>query len=91
MFGPIRSAALKKFWIDDLFEAAYGVVLLGFSRIVGWVDRYLVDGVLNVVSAWTLVLGDQLRRIQTGRAQDYVYGVAVGILVIMLLMRLVWA
>jgi NADH-quinone oxidoreductase subunit L len=88
MFGPIRRAALAKFWIDDLFEGFYGIVLLGFSRMVGWVDRYLVDGVLNVLSAWTLVLGDELRGIQTGRAQDYVYGVAVGILILVLLMQL---
>jgi hypothetical protein len=46
--------------------------------------------VLNVMSAWTLVLGDDLRGIQTGRAQDYVYGVAVGILALVLLMRLVF-
>ncbi len=90
MFGPIRQAALAKFWIDDLFEAFYDVILLGFARIVGWIDRYLVDGVLNVMSAWTLVLGDELRGIQTGRAQDYVYGVAVGILALVLLMRLVF-
>ncbi len=88
MFGPIRSAAIAKFWIDDLFEAFYQYVFLGFSRIVGWVDRYLVDGVLNVMSAWTLSTGDNMRRIQTGRAQDYVYGVAVGVLILLLLMQL---
>jgi NADH-quinone oxidoreductase subunit L len=88
LFGPIRRSALAKFWIDDLFEIFYGVGLLGFSRIVGWVDRYLVDGVLNVMSAWTLSAGDQLRRIQTGRAQDYAYGVAVGILILVVLMQL---
>ena len=75
VFAPIRAAALAKFWIDDLFEASTGYVLLGFSRVVGWIDRYLVDGVLNVVSAWTLDGGDGLRRIQTGKVQDYVYGV----------------
>jgi NADH-quinone oxidoreductase subunit L len=90
IFGPIRRAAIAKFWIDDLFEGVYGVLLLGFSRIVGWFDRYLVDGVLNVMSAWTVDAGDNLRLIQTGRAQDYVYGVAVGILVLVLLMRLVF-
>jgi len=83
-FGPLRHAALKRFWIDDLFEGAYGVVLLGFSRAIGWFDRYLVDGVLNVVSAWTLTSGDDLRTMQTGRAQDYVYGVAVGLLILLL-------
>ena len=88
-FGPIRSAALHKFWIDDLYEGIFAVALLAFSRIVGWLDRYLVDGVLNVVSAWTVSAGNLLRTVQTGRAQDYVYGVAVGLLILLLWMR--WA
>jgi len=90
IFGPIRTAALHKFWIDDIFEGLYGVVLLGFSRIIGWIDRYLVDGVLNVLSDWTLQAGDELRGIQTGKPQDYVYGVGAGVLVLILLMRLVF-
>jgi len=64
-------------------------MLLGFSRLIGWIDRYLVDGVLNVVSAWTLTSGDDLRTMQTGRAQDYVYGVAVGLMILLLWVR--WA
>ena len=87
MFAPIRRAALARFWIDDLFGAIYGRVILGVSKIVGWVDRYLVDGALNALSACTLTAGDDLRSIQTGRAQDYVYGVAVGLLAIILWMN----
>jgi NADH-quinone oxidoreductase subunit L len=89
LFGPIRRAALARFWIDDLYVAMYRGVLLGFATLVGWVDRYFVDGVLNVVSAWTVEAGDNLRTIQTGRAQDYVYGVAVGVLALLIWMR--WA
>src|SRR6266850_3208985 len=89
-FGPIRAAALRKFWIDDLFEGLYLVILLGFSRVVGWIDRYLVDGVLNLLSDWTVQAGDELRGIQTGKPQDYVYGVGAGVLVLVLLMRLVF-
>jgi len=88
-FGPIRRAAIAKFWIDDLFEGVFGFALFAFSRFVGWIDRYLVDGVLNMVSAWTVISGDAIRSIQTGRAQDYVYGVAVGVLILILWMR--WA
>ncbi len=84
-FGVVREAALAKFWLDDLFEALYRGALLALSRVVGWVDRYLVDGVVNLLSAWTLVLGDRLRRMQSGQPQDYVYGVALG-----LLLLLVW-
>jgi NADH-quinone oxidoreductase subunit L len=87
-FGPIRRAALARFWIDDFFEGVLAAALLALSRIVGWVDRYLVDGILNALSAWTLTAGDDLRGIQTGRAQDYVYGVAVGLLVLLIWVRL---
>jgi NADH-quinone oxidoreductase subunit L len=83
MFGPIRRAAIAKFWIDDLYEGVAGIALFTFARLIGWLDRYLVDGVLNVVSAWTVSAGGVLRSIQTGRAQDYVYGVAVGLLVLL--------
>ena len=63
-----------------LFVGVYRGVLLAFSRVVGWVDRYIVDGVLNVRERLDAHGGrSDLRRIQTGRAQDYVYGVAVGV------------
>ena len=85
--GPLRHAALAGFWLDALYAALYRGVLLGFSRLIGWVDRYLVDGIVNVLSAWTLWGGDRLRRLQTGQAQDYVYGVAMGLLVLLVWMQ----
>ena len=48
------------------------------------IDRYVVDGILNALSAWTLTAGDDVRMIQSGRAQDYVYGVAVGLVVLLI-------
>ena len=86
-FWWIGEAAVERFWLDDLFTLVYRRVILGASRSIGWVDRYIVDGILNVLSAWTLTAGDRLRRIQTGQAQDYVYGVALGVLLLMVWMR----
>jgi NADH-quinone oxidoreductase subunit L len=83
----IGDSAVERFWLDDLFALIYRQAILGLSRIVGWVDRYIVDGVLNVLSAWTLTAGDRLRRIQTGQAQDYLYGIALGVLLLMVWMR----
>ena len=82
----IGAAARRRYGLDALYAGLYRAVLLGFSRVIGWLDRYVVDGVLNVVSAWTLRGGDVVRRVQTGLAQDYVYGVALGILLL-----LIWA
>ena len=61
--------------------------MLPVSSLVGWIDRYFVDGILNVLSAWTLSAGSAIRRIQSGRAQDYVYGIALGVLLLMVWIR----
>jgi NADH-quinone oxidoreductase subunit L len=84
--SSIDFLARRRYGLDALYGGLYRGFILGFSRLVGWTDRYLVDGLLNFVSAWTLRGGDRLRRIQSGQAQDYVYGVAVGVLLLF-----VWA
>src|SRR5262245_52242648 len=82
-FALVRDAAEHRFYLDDAFLWIYRLAFLAFSRGVGWVDRYVVDGVLNVLSAWTLDAGDRLRRIRSGEPQDYVYGVALGVLLLL--------
>ena len=82
----IGEAAVEGFWLDDLFALVYRRIILGVSRSTGWVDRYIVDGILNVLSAWTLTAGDRLRRIQTGRVGDYIFALGAGLVVLMLWM-----
>ena len=86
MLAPLDYLARRRYFLDALFTGVYRVLLLGLSRLVGWIDRYVVDGVLNALSAGALHAGDGLRRLQTGHAQDYVYGVALGVLLL-----LIWA
>jgi NADH-quinone oxidoreductase subunit L len=82
---PLEWMARRRYGLDALFAGIYRFVLLALARVVGWLDRYIVDGILNVLSAWTLRAGDRLRRIQSGQPQDYVYGVALGALLLFVL------
>jgi NADH-quinone oxidoreductase subunit L len=84
--APLDYLARRRYGIDALYSGLYRGIILGFSRLIGWIDRYVVDGILNALTALTLRAGDGLRHIQTGRAQDYVYGVAFGVLLLF-----VWA
>ena len=84
--APLDYLARRRYGLDALYEGLYRGFILGFSRLIGWIDRYFVDGILNALTALTLRAGDGLRRMQTGRAQDYVYGVAFGVLLLF-----VWA
>jgi len=83
--APLDWAARRRYGIDAVFVGLYRGALLAFARLVGWLDRYVVDGVLNVLSAWTLRAGDRARRLQSGQPQDYVYGVAFGVLLLFVL------
>jgi NADH-quinone oxidoreductase subunit L len=87
-FRPIDFMARRRYGLDGLFAGLYLGVMLGFSRLIGWLDRYIVDGLLNVFSAWTLRAGGGLRRLQTGQPQDYLYGVTFGVLALFVLVQL---
>jgi NADH-quinone oxidoreductase subunit L len=84
--APLDYLARRRYGLDALYAGLYRGIILGFSRLIGWIDRYFVDGILNALTALTLRAGDSLRHIQSGRAQDYVYGVAFGVLLLF-----VWA
>ncbi|MBI2469035.1 MAG: NADH-quinone oxidoreductase subunit L [Candidatus Rokubacteria bacterium] len=85
--GPLGRAAEQGYGLDAAYAALYRGILLAGAWLIGWIDRYLVDGLVNVASAWTLRAGRQLRGMQTGRAQDYLYGVTAGLF----LLLLIWA
>ena len=49
------------------------------SWLASVVDKYGVDGAVNFVAESTLKAGQKLRTVQTGRVQNYVYGILGGV------------
>jgi NADH-quinone oxidoreductase subunit L len=70
--------------IDGLVNLA-GAITRVFANLDGAIDRYLVDGAVNLIANSTLSVGGLLRRVQTGRIQTYLYGALVGAIAIVLL------
>jgi len=65
--------------INRIYETGFRSVTLPFAAALGWIDRYVVDGLINI-SAWlTLEAGRGARKVQTGYAPDYVLAVLVGV------------
>ncbi len=67
--------------IDNLFTQGWRRALLPFAGAMGWFDRYVVDGLMNLIGVATLQGGASLRRIQTGQVQHVLMGVALGLVV----------
>ncbi len=66
-------------WIVDGLVNGVSVAARGASWVTGAIDTYLVDGAVNFVAEGTLKAGGKLRTLQTGRIQNYVYGLLGGV------------
>ncbi len=73
----------RKYYVDELYEAAIVRPLAWFSRVVLWrgIDQGIVDGVAVNGSAWlSRLAGGGLRLLQTGQVGVYVVLFLVGAL-----------
>jgi NADH-quinone oxidoreductase subunit L len=81
-FGPVSTLLERRYYIDDFFEALYRWLYLGLGAVIGWFDRYVIDGLVNFATWLTWVFAREARSSQTGKAQDALYAVAIGLIVL---------
>ncbi len=77
VLNPIRNLILAGPF-DRFWTAAYRNGLLLVATVSGWVDRYVIDGLMNYIGWGTIQIGSKIRGLQTGRAPDYVFAVLAG-------------
>jgi NADH-quinone oxidoreductase subunit L len=81
------SFAFDKWVIDALVNACAWLTAL-ISRISGSVDQHGVDGAVRGTGAAVMEGGQLVRKMVTGRIQDYVKYTVVGLIVLVLLVRM---
>ncbi len=69
-----------KWWFDDLNNLLFVVWGGKLAAAAFWFDRTIVDGTVNGIGAVTTDAGMRLRRVQTGRVQNYAMGIAFGLI-----------
>jgi NADH-quinone oxidoreductase subunit L len=74
-------ASLNKWWFDDLNHLLFIVIGGRIANAIWWFDREVVDGTVNAIGRGTVSSGRGLRRVQTGRVQNYALGIAIGLIV----------
>jgi NADH-quinone oxidoreductase subunit L len=77
--------ALRSFdiYVVDLLVNLIGLGGLGLARLYGVIDTYVVDGAVNMIGASVKLIGGTLRYVQTGRAQNYLLVIALGVIVLL--------
>ena len=52
------------------------------SAWVGWFDRFIIDGLINLCGWAVLKAAERARRLQSGQVGDYVYAIVIGLVVL---------
>ena len=69
--------------IDGLVNLI-GIAVVWLTRLYRVFDLYVVDGLVNLIGWFTRAVGGVLRYVQTGRAQNYLLVIALGVILLIL-------
>lgn len=72
----------KDFYMADLYRYTVVAIVAICSQAISLIDRYVVDGLVNLVGLVTMVLGQGLKYNTSGQAQSYALTIAVALVTI---------
>ncbi len=81
----LYNLSLNKWYIDDIYNSVFVIGLRRVARQVMEVDYRVVDGAVNLTGLATLLGGEGLKYLETGRAQFYaliVFGAVLGLVIV---------
>lgn len=81
----IYKALANRWWFPQLYNQISWKFGYGIARGVNYIDRQVVDGTVNGLSAAVVGGGDTLSKVQTGHVQDYSSIILLGVAVISVL------
>ena len=79
-----------KFYFDELYAALFVWPLRVLAAIAYWIDRWIVDGLVNLTGRIPPAAGSLMRSLQMGLVQFYALAMVLGAL-ILVAARLMWA
>ncbi len=88
--GPgMYRASVNKYYVDDIYGLVFarGGVLL--ANAMWWFDAKVIDGIVNGTGWFATTIGGWLRKIQTGRVENYGLGIAAGLAVVLIVLATV--
>lgn len=65
------------FYIDRLYRFSVVLLVSSISQFSAWFDRYIVDGVVNLVGLASILSGETLKYSASGRSQAYMLTIAL--------------
>lgn len=84
--GGLYKAAYHKFYIDEVYRFVTRKILFNLvGRPAAWFDRNVVDGAVNLTGTATQKIAAGIRKMQSGRVQQYAIYFLTGVILLAVL------
>ncbi len=87
----LQELLAQDFYVFQFYKFTVVAAVAGLSRVSAWVDRYIVDGLVNMVGFASLFAGESLKYSISGQSQSYMLTILLSIVSIgIALMWSIW-
>ena len=84
----IRNLFANDLYIQDLYKLTIVGLVNVSAKLTYWFDRYIVDGVVNLVGLSTIFGGQALKYSTSGQSQLYVFSILLGLIFVAIIFGL---
>jgi len=89
--GSLYKAAYKKFYIDEIYLFITKKIVFNLiGRPAAWIDRNIVDGLMNGIANTTATVSGFIKGIQSGKVQNYAIYFFGGIVALAIVFLYLW-
>jgi NADH-quinone oxidoreductase subunit L len=90
-FGSLYQWAYDKFYFDELYLfITKEIIFKKISAPFAWFDRNVVDGTMNLIGNSTVAGSEKIKKMQSGKVQDYAFAFIAGIVVLAMVFIYKW-
>ena len=90
-FGSLYQWAFDKFYFDELYLfVTKEIIFKRISAPFAWFDKNVVDGAMNLIGNSTVTSSEKIKKIQSGKVQDYAFAYVAGAVVLAMIFIYKW-
>jgi len=89
--GTLYTTAYRKFYIDEIYLFVTKKVLFNLvGRPAAWIDRNIIDGMMNGLATVTVTTSNKIKGLQSGKVQNYTLYFFGGVAGLAILFIYIW-
>ncbi|MEP6673818.1 MAG: NADH-quinone oxidoreductase subunit L [Ferruginibacter sp.] len=89
--GGLYKGAYRKFYFDELYNLITKKIIFNLiARPAAWIDKNIVDGLMNGIAAFTGWVSESIKGIQSGKVQNYALYFFGGIITLLIVFLYWW-